>query len=425
MELKRICLHDPDCELVRVLNREAFPANEQVVIDKLFSDAADTSLVLLGIYSKNAFAGFFVIRESPAIAYIAYFAICPERRSQGIGSRALRLLQACYPGCQLVVECEAPDDKVPNQSQRLRRRAFYLRNGFAVTGWYLYYMEAEFELLCSSDSFDKSGFDALLAEIHAKVPAFDPVPYRKPVPMHPEPIGGGIIVFTSEEHRFGTDAFLLTAFSHYKQKDTAVELGTGCGIIPLLMQKHRPPKRMYAVDVQENAVEQLRAGISVSHAAGIEPVCADLRELWEGAPLGQADLVICNPPYQPPGSGFEAANASQRIARHGVFCTPEDVCTAAARLLNFGGRLCLCGRPERLPDYICAMRGAGVEPKRLRFVSKNAGNRPWLFLLEGKKGAAPFLRIEAPFVMYENGGLTEAAAALYTTAAQAEQEAAT
>ena len=232
--------------------------------------------------------------------------------------------------------------------------------------------------------------------------------------MNAEPIGGGIVVFTSAEHRFGTDAFLLTSFSHYKAKDTAVELGTGCGIIPLLMQKHRPPKIIYALDVQENAIEQLQCGIAESGVSGIVPVCADLRELWDGAPIGAADLVLCNPPYQPPGSGFLAENESQKIARHGLYCTPEDVCNAAARLLNSGGRLCVCGRPERLPDYICAMRSAGCEPKRLRFVQKNAAAMPWLFLLEGKRGAKPFLQMEPPFLMYENGELTAEAASLYT-----------
>ncbi|MCR5718299.1 MAG: methyltransferase [Oscillospiraceae bacterium] len=230
----------------------------------------------------------------------------------------------------------------------------------------------------------------------------------------PEPIGGGIVVYTSEEHRFGTDAFLLTEFSHYKEKDTAVEFGTGCGIIPLLMQKSRPPKVIYALDVQENAVAQLKAGIKASGVPGIVPICADLRELWDGAPSGQCDLVLCNPPYQPPGSGFLAENDSQRIARHGLFCTPEDVCRSAAKLLRFGGRLCICGRPERLPDYICAMRSFRTEPKRLRFVQKTAKDMPWLFLLEGKLGAKPFLQMEPPFLMYENGSLTAEAAALYT-----------
>lgn len=244
------------------------------------------------------------------------------------------------------------------------------------------------------------------------------------IPTKSEPIGGGIVVHTSEEHRFGTDAFLLTHFSRYRAKDLVCEFGTGCGIIPLLMQKHRPPKQIYALDIQEQAIEQTRSGITESGVSGITPVLADLRELWDEAPVGQTDLVICNPPYQPCGSGYECGLEAQRIARHGVHCAPEDVCASAAKLLKFGGRLCVCGRPERIPDYICAMRNAGIEPKRLRFVQKTAKDMPWLFLLEGKKGAKPFLQMEPPFIMYENGILTSEAEALYTNREQAEQEAA-
>jgi len=226
-----------------------------------------------------------------------------------------------------------------------------------------------------------------------------------------EPIGENIFVCTSQEHRFGTDAFLLTYFSKYKQKDTVCEFGTGCGIIPLLMQKKRPPKLIYAIDIQQQAVEQLKAGIALSHAENIIPVCCDLNDFHPDAV--NFDLVICNPPYQPCGSGFEASLEAQRIARHGVFCTPEDICQKAASLLKSGGRLCICGRPERLPDYICAMREARTEPKRLQFVSRTAQDMPWLFLLEGRKDGKKFLQMEKPFIMYENGILTGQAQALY------------
>ena len=229
----------------------------------------------------------------------------------------------------------------------------------------------------------------------------------------PEPIGGGIIVYTSQAHRFGTDAFLLTQFSRYKEKELVCEFGTGCGIIPLLMQKHRPPRHIYALDIQEDAIAQLRRGMEESGVCSITPLTCDLRTLWEGAPLGQADLVICNPPYQPPGTGFEASEPSQRIARHGIFCTPEEVCASAARLLRSGGRLCVCGRPERLPDYICAMRESRLEPKRLQFVCRTAGDAPWLFLLEGRRDGGAFLQMEGNFIMYDNGQLTPQAAALY------------
>ena len=86
----------------------------------------------------------------------------------------------------------------------------------------------------------------------------------------------------------------------------------------------------------------------------------------------------------------------------------EDVCKAAAQLLRFGGRLCLCQRPERLADVLCAMRSAGIEPKRLRFVAKHADTEPWLFLVEGKKGAKPFMRVEPVLAVEEKtGGFTK------------------
>ncbi len=225
-----------------------------------------------------------------------------------------------------------------------------------------------------------------------------------------EPIGDSIYVCTSKAHGFGTDAFLLTQFSNYKQKDLVCEFGTGCGIIPLLMQKARPPKLIYAIDIQQQAIDQLCAGMQLSHAENIIPICMDFKQFHHEKFF---DLIICNPPYQPCGSGYESETEAQRIARHGVYCTPEDVCTTASRLLNFGGRLCVCGKPERLPDYICAMRQANTEPKRLQFVSRTAYDMPWLFLLEGKKGAKKFLQMEKPFIMYENGTLTPQAEALY------------
>lgn len=232
-----------------------------------------------------------------------------------------------------------------------------------------------------------------------------------------EPIGENLFVCTSQEHRFGTDAFLLTNFSRYKQKDTVCEFGTGCGIIPLLMQKSRPPKMIYAIDIQEQAIEQLKSGIALSHAENILPVCCDLKAFEPDRK--EFDLVICNPPYQPCGTGIETELEAQRIARHGVYCTPEDVCQKAYALLKSGGRLCVCGRPERLPDYICAMREAGTEPKRLQFVSKTAYDMPWLFLLEGRKDGKRFLQMEKPFIMYENHQLTEQAEALYQKGASA------
>ena len=224
-----------------------------------------------------------------------------------------------------------------------------------------------------------------------------------------------IYVCASSNHRFGTDAFLLADFSKYRQKDKVCDLGTGCGIIPLIMQKSRPPQVTYAVDIQESAVEQLRLGMEKSDASGIIPICADLKELWRDAPLGQLDLVTCNPPYKADNAGFQSEITAQRIARHEIMCNIDDVCRAAERLLIFGGRLCVCNHPERLSDVLFAMKSNNIEPKRLRFVSKTASDAPWLFLVEGKKGSKPFMQIEPQLYIRSESGFSEELQKIYDT----------
>jgi len=214
-----------------------------------------------------------------------------------------------------------------------------------------------------------------------------------------ERLTDNIYVCTSPEHRFGTDAFLLTYFSEYRMKDKVCDLGTGCGIISMIMQKKNPPRITYAVDIQESAIKQLELGIQKSSVENIVPVLADLKVLWKDAPLGQLDLVICNPPYKAMNAGIESSITAQKIARHEIMCSIDDVCHSSAKLLKFGGRLCMCNRPERLADVITAMKSNDLEPKRIRFVANNPEQSPWLFLIEGKKGSKPFLRIEPPLYM--------------------------
>lgn len=210
-----------------------------------------------------------------------------------------------------------------------------------------------------------------------------------------------ISVCITPEHRFGTDAFLLASFASPRKKDTVCDLGTGCGIIPLLMLRDCSPRLTYAVDIQQQAIEQLKDSLRVSGLEGkIIPLLADLKEL-DSLPAGAFDVVTCNPPYKAGGAGILSELAAEQIARHEVLCTMEDVCNAAARLLKYGGRLCLCQRPERLADVISAMRAADIEPKRLRFVAKTPSSAPWLFLLEGKKGSKPFMQVEPVLSVYD------------------------
>lgn len=225
-----------------------------------------------------------------------------------------------------------------------------------------------------------------------------------------EELKAGLYVCRSKIHSFGTDAFLLTGFSGYRQRDLVCDLGTGCGIIPLLMQRNQPPKQIYAVDIQPDAIEQLRLGIEHSTCnPAITPVCADLRELKD-LPFGEFDLVTCNPPYKACNSGILSEDEQKQIARHEIAGDISDICAAASKLLNYHGRFCLCCRPERLADVICAMRENQIEPKRLRLVCKTPDSAPWLFLLEGKKFAKPFLQIEPALFVRSGEGMTSEAA---------------
>ena len=229
-----------------------------------------------------------------------------------------------------------------------------------------------------------------------------------------------IYVCASSDHRFGTDAFLLADFSQYRRKDMACDLGTGCGIIPLIMQKKMPPKVTYAVDIQEGAIEQLRLGMERSETEGIVPICADLKELWPDAPLGRLDLVTCNPPYKAVNAGFQSVITAQKIARHEIMCNIDDVCAAAEKLLKYGGRLCVCNRPERLSDVMAAMKANNIEPKRLRMVSKSPEDAPWLFLIEGKKGAKSFMKIEPQLYIRSGDGFSDELKRIYDTGKEQE-----
>ena len=181
-------------------------------------------------------------------------------------------------------------------------------------------------------------------------------------------------------------------------------------------------ERQRILDIQEKAITQLKMTLSENKIDTIVPVQADLKELWEGAPLGQLSLVTCNPPYKAPNAGMQSLSEAQKIARHEILCDINDVCRAASRLLKFGGRFCLCNRPERLSDVITAMKNNDIEPKRLRLVSKNPDTAPWLFLIEGKKGSKPFMTVEPQMYVWNENGYTDEMQSIYTAGLDKEKE---
>lgn len=227
-----------------------------------------------------------------------------------------------------------------------------------------------------------------------------------------EELGKGFKVCVSQEHRFGTDAFLLADFAKPRHKDKVCDYCTGCGIIAMIMQRNFQPAKIYALEIQQKAYEQLRLSAKESGTLNVEAVLGDLRE-WRSPEA--LDLITCNPPYKISGTGAKNDSDAVSIARHEMMCTIQDVCAAAAKNLRFGGRLCVCNRPERLSDVIMAMRENGIEPKRLRTVHKNPETAPWLILVEGRRGGNNFIQIEKPlYVRSADGGISEEMSRIYT-----------
>lgn len=203
-----------------------------------------------------------------------------------------------------------------------------------------------------------------------------------------EHLGANIKVIVSPIHRFWTDTIILADFAMPKPHETAVDLGTGCGTIPLLWCRETPPKHITAIEIQSDGADLARRSVqlnSLDHK--IDVINDDLRNIKNILPHGQFDLVVCNPPYKHIGSGIVNPHEGKKTARHETTCTIEDVAFCAKHLLRFGGRLCICQRPERLCDVIDAMRKASIEPKRIRFVQANVKKAPKLLLVEGKLGA--------------------------------------
>lgn len=217
--------------------------------------------------------------------------------------------------------------------------------------------------------------------------------------------GGYTFVYDDALFRPSTDTFLLSSLPRLKAGLQVCDLGSGTGLLGLLLLQRQPQMQVTGVEVQETPVllaqkaaekNQLTDRLFFHHL--------DLRNVRHRFRTGSFDLVVCNPPYYSPASGRVAVEDAIRTARTEVNCTLEDVCAAASYLLRWGGSFCLVHKPERLTDLLCTLRGAALEPKRLRFVSKTAESAPSLILVEARRGGKSGLTVESPLVLQTADG---------------------
>ena len=203
---------------------------------------------------------------------------------------------------------------------------------------------------------------------------------------------------------FGTDAVLLASFCRAGAKDTVVDLGTGSGILPILLYG-RTRARIIGIEIQEEAAALAKRNVALNHAQDrISILQGDLRE----APAlirEKVSVVVCNPPYDKLGTGGVSQRDAHRVARHEVACSLEDVVKSAAGLLQTGGNFYLIHRASRLAELCDVLRRHRLEPKLLRLVAPRAGREPNYLLLQSKKDAAPSLRILPTLLIQEQGGV--------------------
>jgi tRNA1(Val) A37 N6-methylase TrmN6 len=224
---------------------------------------------------------------------------------------------------------------------------------------------------------------------------------------HIENLGDGVGVVVSKQHTFGTDAMLLATFTNPKRNDVACDFGSGCGIIPFLWLRDKKCSQITAVEIQETGCDQMCRSLLLNETDKITVMNRDLKALGD-LKAGSFDVVTMNPPYKIQNGGIKNEEDFATIARHETFCNMDDIAKSASRLLRFGGKLCICQRPERVFDVMYSMRKNGIEPKTLRFVSKKGNTQPWLVLIEGKRGAKNGLKVEGNLVAYnDDGTLTE------------------
>ena len=205
---------------------------------------------------------------------------------------------------------------------------------------------------------------------------------------------------------FGMDAVLLSNFARVKQSETVLDLGTGTGIIPILLTAKTEGKRFVGLEIQEESADMARRSVAHNHLEDkIEIINGDIKEaacIFGGASF---DVITTNPPYMIGNHGIANASDTKAIARHEVLCTLDDVLRESAKILRPGGKFFMVHRPFRLAEILSKMIEVGIEPKRMRMVHPFLDKEPNMVLIEGSRGGNSRMTVERPLIVYKEQGV--------------------
>lgn len=205
---------------------------------------------------------------------------------------------------------------------------------------------------------------------------------------------------------FGMDAVLLSGFAHVKRGEKVLDMGTGTGIIPLLLSAKTEGKHYTALEIQEEIAKMASRSVAINHLEEkIEIVNGDIKEASRIFGAASFDVVTTNPPYMNDAHGLKNPTEVKAISRHEVLCTLEDVVREGAKVLKSGGRMYMVHRPHRLIEIITAMKQYKMEPKRMCMVHPFKDKEANMVLIEAVKGGGSWLKMEAPIIVYKELGV--------------------
>ncbi len=215
------------------------------------------------------------------------------------------------------------------------------------------------------------------------------------------------IIQDSEKFKFGIDAILLShfAFNQIRNNEKVIDLGTGNGIIPLMIAKSRA-NSIVGLEIQEENVEIAKRSVELNQLEEkIQIIHGDIKAVDKKFTKHSFDVIISNPPYMINEHGKQNPTEAKSIARHEVLCNLEDIISAVDYLLKPFGKFFMIHRPFRLPEIFSLLTKYKIEPKRMELVSPFLQKEPNLVLIEARKNANPRLQIEENLIVYEKPGI--------------------
>lgn len=214
------------------------------------------------------------------------------------------------------------------------------------------------------------------------------------------------IIQDTKRFCFGMDAVLLSGFARVKEGAHVLDLGTGTGIIPILLEAKTKAEHLTGLEIQEDSADMARRSVLLNGLEDkIDIVTGDIKEAESLFDAASFDVITCNPPYMIGKHGITNEGDAKAIARHEILCTLEDIVSRAAKLLKPGGNFFMVHRPFRLAEIMAVLQAYKLEPKRMQLVYPFVDKEPNMVLIEANRGGKPRLTVEKPLIVYKEPGV--------------------